>query len=49
MDLSVTAVVIEGNATPTIVKAILKIADLKALGALTVKNVIIKGKYILEK
>lgn len=42
MDLSVTAVVIEGNATPTIVKAILKIEDLKALGALTVKNVIIK-------
>lgn len=48
-DLSVTAAVIEGNATPTIVKAILKIVDLKALGALTVKNVIIKRKYILEK
>lgn len=49
MDLSVTAAVNEGNATAAIVKAILKIADLNALGALTVQNVIIKGKYILVK
>ena len=45
MVLSLTAAVTEGEATDSIEKEIVKIADSKAIGLLTLKNVIIMGKF----
>ena len=45
MVLSLTAAVTKGDATDSIEEVIKKIADSKAIGLLSLKNVIIKGKF----
>lgn len=45
MVLSLTAAVTKEDATDSIEKEIREIVDSKAIGLLTLKNVIIKGKF----
>ena len=47
LPLSLTAAVKEGNAADKIQEAILKMADLKTIGNMSVTSVIIKGKLCI--